>query len=411
MKYTSAALKIAFKALCVNKMRSALTMLGMVVGVAAVIAMVAVGQGASKRVQAQIASLGSNLIVIQPGWNNTGGVRNGWGNGVTLTRDDADAIAAQLPTVGHVAASVRGNAQIVYGGNNWFARIEGVTPDYLTVRNFQVNRGAAFDRSDDQLARKVALLGQTVVGQLFAGADPVGLAIRINNVPFTVVGTLKPKGQSPSGEDQDDTILVPMTTAKRKLLGRSWANAQSVRNIYVEARSAEDTPLAEQQIGSLLRFRHNLRPDQDDDFQVRNLTSRYEAQEDSAAVMSLLLASIASVSLFVGGVGIMNIMLVSVTERTKEIGLRQAVGAKTRHILSQFLAEAVTLSVTGGLLGIGLGIIASRVISGLAGWATLVSTGAVAGAFLFSALVGIFFGYYPARKAANLDPIESLRYE
>jgi len=384
MKYTSAALKIAFKALCVNKMRSALTMLGMVVGVAAVIAMVAVGQGASKRVQAQIASLGSNLIVIQPGWNNTGGVRNGWGNGVTLTRDDADAIAAQLPTVGHVAASVRGNAQIVYGGNNWFARIEGVTPDYLTVRNFQVNRGAAFDRSDDQLARKVALLGQTVVGQLFAGADPVGLAIRINNVPFTVVGTLKPKGQSPSGEDQDDTILVPMTTAKRKLLGRSWANAQSVRNIYVEARSAEDTPLAEQQIGSLLRFRHNLRPDQDDDFQVRNLTSRYEAQEDSAAVMS---------------------------ERTKEIGLRQAVGAKTRHILSQFLAEAVTLSVTGGLLGIGLGIIASRVISGLAGWATLVSTGAVAGAFLFSALVGIFFGYYPARKAANLDPIESLRYE
>jgi len=302
MKYTSAALKIAFKALCVNKMRSALTMLGMVVGVAAVIAMVAVGQGASKRVQAQIASLGSNLIVIQPGWNNTGGVRNGWGNGVTLTRDDADAIAAQLPTVGHVAASVRGNAQIVYGGNNWFARIEGVTPDYLTVRNFQVNRGAAFDRSDDQLARKVALLGQTVVGQLFAGADPVGLAIRINNVPFTVVGTLKPKGQSPSGEDQDDTILVPMTTAKRKLLGRSWANAQSVRNIYVEARSAEDTPLAEQQIGSLLRFRHNLRPDQDDDFQVRNLTSRYEAQEDSEAVISLLLASIASVSLFVGGV-------------------------------------------------------------------------------------------------------------
>jgi len=411
MKYTSGALRIAFKALRTNKMRSALTMLGMVVGVGAVIAMVAVGEGASKRVQAQIASLGSNLIVIQPGWNNAGGVRSGWGNGVTLTRDDADAIAAQLPTVAHVAASVRGNAQIVYGGNNWFTRIEGVTPDYLTVRNFQVNRGTAFTGSDDQLAQKVALLGQTAVDQLFAGADPVGLAIRINNVPFTVVGTLKPKGQSPSGEDQDDTILVPMTTAKRKLLGRNWANAQSVRNIYVEARSAEDTPLAVQQIGDLLRDRHNLRPDQGDDFQVRNLTSRYEAQEDSAAVMSLLLASIASVSLFVGGVGIMNIMLVSVTERTKEIGLRQAVGAKTRHILSQFLVEAVALSVTGGLLGIGLGIIASRVISGLAGWATLVSTGAVAGAFLFSALVGIFFGYYPARKAANLDPIESLRYE
>ena len=239
----------------------------------------------------------------------------------------------------------------------------------------------------------------------------MGLTIRINNVPFTVIGTLKPKGQSPSGEDQDDTILVPLTTAKRKLLGRNWANAKSVRNVYVEARSAEATPLAEQQIGELLRDRHKLRPDQDDDFQVRNLTSGFEAQEESAAVMSLLLASIASVSLFVGGVGIMNIMLVSVTERTKEIGLRQAVGAKTKHILSQFLVEAVTLSVTGGLLGIGLGIVASRVISQVAGWQTLVSVGAIAGAFVFSAFVGIFFGYYPARKAANLDPIEALRYE
>jgi putative ABC transport system permease protein len=411
MKYLPAALKIAFKALRTNKMRSALTMLGMVVGVGAVIAMVAVGQGASERVQSQIESLGSNLIIIQPGFNNTGGVRNGWGNGVTLTRDDADAIATQLPTVAHAAASVRGNAQIVYGGINWFTRIEGVTRDYFTVRNYELNRGAAFVDADDQLARKVAVVGQTVVDQLFAGANPVGLTMRINNVPFTVVGTLKPKGQSPTGEDQDDTILVPLTTAKRKLLGRNWANAQSVRNVYVEANSAEATPLAEQQIGELLRDRHKLRPDQDDDFQVRNLTSRFEAQEESAAVMSLLLASIASVSLFVGGVGIMNIMLVSVTERTKEIGLRQAVGAKTRHILSQFLVEAVTLSVLGGLLGIGLGIFASRMISRVAGWETLVSISAIVGAFVFSTLVGIFFGYYPARKAANLDPIEALRYE
>ncbi len=411
MKHLPAALKIAFKALRTNKMRSALTMLGMVVGVGAVIAMVAVGQGASERVQNQIESLGSNLIVIQPGFNRTGGVRNGWGNGVTLTREDSEAIAAQLPTVARAAASVRGNAQIVYGGNNWFTRIEGVTKDYLAVRNYEVNSGNAFVDSDDQLARKVALVGQTVVDQVFGGASPVGLTLRINNVPFTVVGTLKPKGQSPSGEDQDDTILLPLTTAKRKVLGRSWANAKSVRNVYVQASSAEATPLAEQQISELLRDRHKLRPDQDDDFQVRNLTSGFQAQEESTAVMSLLLASIASVSLFVGGVGIMNIMLVSVTERTKEIGLRQAVGAKTKHILSQFLVEAMTLSVLGGLLGIGLGIVASRLISQVAGWQTLVSITAILGAFVFSAFVGIFFGYYPARKAANLDPIEALRYE
>jgi putative ABC transport system permease protein len=411
MSHLPAALKIAFKALRTNKMRSALTMLGMVVGVGAVIAMVAVGQGASQRVQNQIASLGSNLIVVQPGWNNTGGVRNGFGNSVTLTRDDADAIAAELPSVAHAAASVRGNAQVVYSGSNWFTRIEGVTKDYFTVRNYDVNRGAPFGDADDQAARKVALIGQTVVDQLFPGGDPVGASIRINSVPFTVVGTLKPKGQSPSGEDQDDTILVPLTTAKRKLLGRSWANAKSVRNVYVQARSAEATPLAEQQIVELLRARHKLRPEQDNDFQVRNLTSGFEAQQESTAVMSLLLASIASVSLFVGGVGIMNIMLVSVTERTKEIGLRQAVGARTRHILSQFLVEAMTLSILGGLLGIALGIVASHVISRVAGWQTLVSVTAVIGAFIFSAFVGIFFGYYPARKAANLDPIDALRYE
>ena len=411
MKHLPAALRIAFKALRINKMRSALTMLGMVVGVGAVIAMVAVGQGASERVENQIESLGSNLIVVQPGFNRTGGVRNGWGNGVTLTRDDSDAIAAQLPAVAHAAASVRGNAQIVYGGNNWFTRIEGVTKDYLSVRNYEVNRGDALTEADDQLARKVALVGQTVVDQVFGGASPVGQTLRINNVPFTVVGTLKPKGQSPSGEDQDDTIMVPLTTAKRKLLGRNWANAKSVRNVYVQARSAEATPVAEQQITDLLRERHKLRPEEDDDFQVRNLTSGFEAQEESTAVMSLLLASIASVSLFVGGVGIMNIMLVSVTERTKEIGLRQAVGAKTKHILSQFLVEAMTLSILGGLLGIGLGIVASHVISRVAGWQTLVSISAILGAFVFSALVAIFFGYYPARKAANLDPIEALRYE
>ncbi len=404
-------MKIAFKALRINKLRSALTMLGIIVGVGAVIAMVAIGSGASAQVAAQIESLGSNMLVIQPGSHNDHGSRGGWGSGVTLTRADADAMQAQLPSVLYAAATVRGNAQIVYGATNWYSRVEGITPNYLTVRNFEIQFGAPFTLADDQAAAKVVIVGQTIVDELFGGLNPVGEVIRLNNTPFTVVATLKPKGQSPTGEDQDDALFVPLTTAKRKLLGRNWAAADSVRDVYVEARSAEMTQQAQLDIEDLLRYRHKLREGEDDDFQIRDMASRFEAREESMQVMTLMLASIASVSLLVGGIGIMNIMLVSVTERTKEIGLRQAVGAKTSDILSQFLVESVTLSVVGGALGIVFGAGASQLLSAIAGWATLVSPTAIVAAFLFSALVGIFFGYYPARKAAFLDPIEALRYE
>jgi putative ABC transport system permease protein len=386
-------------------------MLGIIVGVGAVIAMVAIGSGASAQVAAQIESLGSNMLVVQPGSVKDRGARGGYGTGVSLTRDDGVAIRAQLPTVLHAAPTVRGNAQIVFGNSNWYSRVEGVTPDYLTVRNFEIQDGAAFTMADDQIAARVAIIGQTIVNEVFGGVNPVGQQMRLNSHPFIVVATLKPKGQSPTGEDQDDAILVPLTTAKRKLLGRTWADANSVRTIYVQARSAELTQRTEFDVRDLLRYRHRLRDGEADDFQVRNLTSRYEARQESMEAMTILLASIASVSLLVGGIGIMNIMLVSVTERTKEIGLRQAVGAKTRDILSQFLVESITLSLLGGVLGIVLGALTSHLLSAIAGWATLISPKAVAVAFVFSALVGVFFGYYPARKAAFLDPIEALRYE
>ena len=404
--------RISFKALRINKMRSFLTMLGIVVGVGAVIAMVAIGSGASAQVQAQIDSLGVNMLVIQPEDNDQrSGARTSREDSVRLSRDDATAIAAELPAVAYAAPTVRGNAQIIYGNSNWYSRVEGVTPDYLPIRNFEILTGTAFTLEDDQLARKVALVGKTVIDEVFGGYDPVGEQFRLNSHPFVVVGTLKPKGQSPTGEDQDDTILIPLTTAKRKVLGRNWANAQSVRNIYVQARSAELVPVAEQQIRDLLRFRHNLQLNDEDDFEVRNLESRYEARADAMEALTLMLASIASVSLLVGGIGIMNIMLVSVTERTREIGLRQAVGAKMRDIQVQFLTEAVTLSLVGGTIGILAGALASKLLSSLAGWATLISIPTVIGAFVFSAFVGILFGYYPARRAALLDPIEALRYE
>jgi putative ABC transport system permease protein len=386
-------------------------MLGIIVGVGAVIAMVAIGNGASAEVAAQIESLGSNLLVVQPGSNNDRGVRGGYGSGVTLTRDDAVAIGTELPTVLYAAPTVRGNAQIVYGNSNWYSRVEGVTPDYLPVRNFEIQSGAPFTLADDRSAARVAIIGQTIVNEVFGGLDPVGQQMRLNATPFVVVATLKPKGQSPTGEDQDDAILVPITTAKRKLLGRTWADANSVRTVYVQARTAELTQRTADDVANLLRFRHGLKDGEEDDFQVRDLASRYEARQESMEVMTILLASIASVSLLVGGIGIMNIMLVSVTERTKEIGLRQAVGAKTSDILSQFLVESIAMSLLGGVLGIVLGALASYMLSAIAGWATSISPTAVVAAFVFSALVGVFFGYYPARKAAFLDPIEALRYE
>ncbi|SRR5579883_617609 len=404
------SMKIAFRALRVNKLRSALTMLGIIIGVGAVIAMVAVGSGATQRIQDQIASIGSNVIIVQPGSLNIGGVRQGWGNAQTLTEDDAKAIGTELPSVQYAAPVQQNMTQVVYGNSNWFTRVFGTTPDYLTIRDISVQSGQPFTQADVDASSKVCLLGKTVADNLFNGTDPVGQIIRVNKVPFTVAGVLAPKGQSPTGQDQDDIIIMPISTAKKKVIGGRKNNMLTVGNIMVQAREGA-TKQAVSDIEGLLRQRHRLQPTQDDDFAVQNLEEVFAAQETSAEVMSILLASIASVSLIVGGIGIMNIMLVSVTERTKEIGLRQAVGAKTRDILSQFLVEAVTLSVAGGTVGIVLGVGASLLISYFAQWSTLVSIGSVLLAFLFSALVGVFFGYYPARKAAFLDPIEALRYE
>ena len=404
------SMKIAFRALRVNKLRSALTMLGIIIGVGAVIAMVAVGSGATQRIQEQIASIGSNVIIVQPGSMNLGGVRQGWGFAQTLTEDDARAVGTECRSVIYSAPMQQNQAQVVFGNNNWFTRIQGTTADYLTIRDMQVASGQPFTQSDVDSSAKVALLGKTVADNLFSGADPVGQIIRVKKVPFTVVGVLAPKGQSPTGQDQDDMIIMPISTAKKKVIGGRQNNMQVVGQILVQAHEGA-TKIAVSEIEGLLRQRHRLQPTQDDDFAVQNLEEVFAAQETSAEVMSILLASIASVSLIVGGIGIMNIMLVSVTERTKEIGLRQAVGAKTGDILSQFLVEAVTLSVAGGTVGIILGVGASLLISYFADWSTLVSPGSVLLAFLFSALVGVFFGYYPARKAAFLDPIEALRYE
>jgi putative ABC transport system permease protein len=404
------SMKIAFRALRVNKLRSALTMLGIIIGVGAVIAMVAVGSGATQRIQEQIASIGSNVIIVQPGSLNLGGVRQGWGNAQTLTEDDARAIGTELRSIQYAAPMQQNQAQVVFGNTNWFTRIQGTTPDYLTIRDIQVASGQPFTQGDVDSSAKVCLLGKTVADNLFNGGDPVGQIIRVKKVPFTVVGVLAPKGQSPTGQDQDDMIIMPITTAKKKVIGGRQNNMQVVGQILTQAHDGA-TKIATTEIEGLLRQRHRLQPTQDDDFAVQNLEEVFAAQETSAEVMSILLASIASVSLIVGGIGIMNIMLVSVTERTKEIGLRQAVGAKTGDILSQFLVEAVTLSVAGGTIGIILGVGASLLISYFASWSTLVSVGSVLLAFLFSALVGVFFGYYPARKAAFLDPIEALRYE
>jgi putative ABC transport system permease protein len=406
----AASIKIAFSALRINKMRSALTMLGIIIGVAAVIAMVAVGSGAQARIKEQIASIGSNVIIVLSGSITSSGIRMGTGNAQTLTEDDARAIVRECDAAALAAPAVRGGVQIVYGGNNWGTQILGTTPDYLPIRDLGAQTGQAFTTSDVEGATKVAMLGKTVVDNLFDSEDPVGKIIRIKGVPFTVVGVLTPKGQSPTGQDQDDVVLVPISTAKKKVIGTSQANYAAVGQIMVQAREGR-TADVQDQMSALLRQRHHLQPNEDDDFTIRNMEEVFKAQESSAQVMSLLLAAIASVSLIVGGIGIMNIMLVSVTERTKEIGLRQAVGAKTRDILSQFLVEAVTLSVAGGAVGIVLGIVASLLISHFAQWSTLVSTGSIAVAFLFSALVGVFFGFYPARKAAYMDPIEALRYE
>jgi putative ABC transport system permease protein len=406
-----ASVRIALVALRVNKLRTALTMLGIVIGVAAVIAMVSVGAGAQARIGEQIRSMGSNLIIVTSGASTSGGIRWGLGTQQTLTEEDARAIALEVPAVEAAAPSSRGSAQTIYGNTNWSTVIQGVTPDYIVTREWNIANGRMFGPEDVDAAAKVAVLGDTVWRSLFGDTDPVDQTIRIKKVPFTVVGVLEAKGQSSWGQDQDDLILIPISTAKKKVLGASQANARAVGAVSVRVRDAELMGEAESQIRALLRQRHRLQPEQEDDFQVRVLSEMFAAQEESAQVMTMLLAAIASVSLLVGGIGIMNIMLVSVTERTREIGLRMAVGARSRDIRAQFLVEAVTLSVVGGAVGIATGLLAAGTIASLASWRAEIPPEAIGLAFAFSVAVGVFFGFYPAQKAARLNPIEALRYE
>lgn len=405
----SSTIRISLRSLRANKMRSFLTMLGIIIGVGAVIAMLAIGTGAKERISAQISSMGSNLMIILPGATTSGGVRMGAGTQPTLSMADAEAIRRECPSVQYVAPVLSGIAQVVYGSMNWSTGIIGTTPDMLHVREWRLESGRNFSDDDIRGATKVCLLGQTVKDNLFGDANPIGQVIRIKNVPFTVIGLLERKGQSPTGQDQDDTVHIPITTAQKKIFGTTFPGM--VRVIFVKAKAADLMDSAEREITDLLRQRHRIGPRQENDFTVRNLTQIMQVQEQSSSVMTILLGAIASVSLVVGGIGIMNIMLVSVTERTKEIGIRMAVGAKTWDIRLQFIIEALILSLSGGIIGILTGIISSRIISDLVGWPVTISAFAIILSFSFSGIVGIFFGYYPAHKASLLDPIEALRYE
>jgi putative ABC transport system permease protein len=398
--------KIAFRALRRNKLRSVLTALGIIIGVGAVIAMVGIGNGAKAQVEAQIASLGENVILIFSGSTTSSGIRTGWGGAGTLKIEDAEAIRREVPGILNVSEEVVSNSQIASGNQNWFTRIYGESAEYLDIRQWALADGAPFTDQDVRSANKVCVIGATTASQIFGSSDAVGQALRIKNVPVTVTGVLTRKGLSTQGVDQDDVVIMPFTTAMKRVAGGT-----TLRNINVQVGDAKDLALAQQQIIDLLRQRHNIRAGRDDDFTVRNQQEIADAQTAATDVMTGLLAAIAGVSLIVGGIGIMNIMLVSVTERTREIGTRMAVGAHGRDILTQFLIEAVSLSSIGGLIGIIVGVVGSKTISAVKHWPSLISPSSIIVAFLFSAAVGIFFGFYPARKAAQLDPIEALRYE
>ena len=400
--------RVAFRALVRNKMRAALTMLGIIIGVSAVIAMVSIGQGASASVQAQIESIGTNLLFVSAGTQNVGGVRSGTGDTGTntLAVDDLDAIKREVPSVSMVTPSVNARTQMVAGNQNWNTGLTGVSEQYPEIRKWPVASGSFFTDADVRTAARTLVIGQTLADNLFPGADPIGQDIRINSLPFRVVGVMAKKGQDAQGRDQDDVAFAPFTTVQKKILGRD-----RVQIAYVSAISQDATYTAQEQITDLLRQRHKLTANEPSDFTVRNMTDIAEAANETSKTMTILLACIAGVSLLVGGIGIMNIMLVSVTERTREIGIRMAIGARSSAVRTQFLIESIVLSLTGGTIGIVLGIVLSLVIPAFLGWPTLVSFMAIVGSVVFSAAVGIFFGYYPARKAAALDPIEALRYE
>jgi len=403
-------LRAAIAALLRNKMRSFLTTLGVIIGVAAVIAMVAIGEGAKAQVEQSFASMGANLLIILPGTTTSGGAHGGFGSLPTLTWDDLKSIQTEVPAVRYAAPTLRSNAQVLSEEQNWTTNVTGTTPEFFAIRNWPIAYGAFFTQSDCDTGTKVVVLGQTVVDKLYGpNVDPVGQMVRIMNVPFQVVGVLAKKGQSPMGQDYDDAVFVPQTTFQSKIQGGLQKYLSGA--IVVSARSAATTRRAQTQITDLLRDRHHIQQGMDDDFSIRNLSEMASAQQEGTETITSLLASVATVSLLVGGIGIMNIMLVSVTERTREIGLRMAVGAKPRDILAQFLVEALSLSLMGGLLGVGLGVTAAYRLALQFGWPTLIRPDIIGVAVVFSALVGIGFGLYPALKASRLDPINALRFE
>lgn len=400
----------ALRILARNRMRAGLTMLGIVIGVAAVIAMVSIGEGAKRAVQAQIATMGTNVIVIFPGVTSASGVRGSQGSAMTLTVSDALDLKKRVPLLADTGWAKRDVMQIVYGNRNWNGPINGISPSYLTIRDWSFTSGGPFTQTDLESAARVALIGQTIVGNLFEpGEEPVGAVIRIKNVPFRVIGVLASKGQSAQGADQDDVIFIPFSTAERKVFGTSFIG--SVGAMFGSTDQVEDLPMAAEQIREVLRARHRIQTEQEDDFTIRTQVDIGKVQEGTSETLTMMLFAIASVSLLVGGIGIMNILLVSVTERTREIGVRMAVGAKRRHIMMQFLIEAMTLSLVGGLLGIALGVAGAKLTTLIAGWPTIISGNVILLAFFFSLVVGLFFGLYPANKAARLNPIEALRYE
>ena len=400
----------ALRVLRRNRLRAGLTMLGMVIGVGAVIAMVGIGEGAKRAVQAQIATIGTNVIIIWPGATTVSGVRMGQGGAVTLTVADALDLKKKIPLLAETGWARREVMQIVNGNRNWNGPINGISPSYLTIRDWSFSSGGPFTQADLDSAARVALLGQTIVDNLFdEGEQPVGAVIRIKNVPFRVIGVLAPKGQSAQGSDQDDVIFIPFTTGERKVFGTAFLG--SIGAMFASTDRAEDLPEAVDSIREVLRARHRLQREQNDDFTVKTQIDIGKVQEGTSQTLTMMLFSIASVSLLVGGIGIMNILLVSVTERTREIGVRMAVGAKRGHVLMQFLIEAMTLSLLGGILGIVLGIIGAKLTTVVAGWPTIISLEVIGVAFVFSLAVGLFFGLYPANKASRLNPIEALRYE
>jgi putative ABC transport system permease protein len=407
----SALVLIALGALRVNAMRSALAMLGIIIGVAAVVTMVAIGAGAQDRVTAQIESLGTNLIIVLNGSGKSGGARLGTGSAPRLTDGDARALESEVAGIEAAAPTLRGNGQLVAGNLNWSAPTQGTTPGYLVARDWDITAGRGFSDDEVRRAAKVVVIGQTVAENLFVDTDPIGASVRLKKVPFTVIGVLARKGQNSYGQDQDDVAMIPLSTSRKRVIGAYRGQPYAVAVILVKVFSADLMAETEKEIAELLRQRHRIRPGQPDDFVVRNLSELMGAREAASRILSILLAALASVSLVVGGIGIMNIMLVSVTERTREIGLRMAVGARQRDILRQFLVEAATLSLIGGLIGVALGLAGSGAIAKLAGWPALVQPSALALAFAFAGAVGVFFGYYPAHKAARLNPIEALRYE